>query len=304
MEMISPQSYKTNVENKTIDELLLEQKNLLEKISSLEKMDTSTFLSDTRLDMNKLYLNEVNKLIVEKGIKYVVDKIKELQKNTETSITSLLGSDSLSKYNGDILTKIFDGVCEECEKENIILDFSKYANQKIGLIFNIPFIIKGRNSKFEFRLFKKKKLKRKDIAKFYGYHSKNNINDKETAINYLNEITNYLNKYSYESNNDFLMLGRKKFVYDEVMDILNGNKKVDDPIYFVLGSLEEFICNNNQVYFSDVDKSKLKNGNIIDGKDYVEIRNKNDNYIKYGYICLEEKEYIISMIKAIKERID
>ncbi len=149
-----------------------------------------------------------------------------------------------------------------------------------------------------------KKLKRKDIAKkFYGYHSKNNINNKNAAINYLNDIINYLNNYTYESNNDFLMLGRKKFVYDEVMDILNGNKKVNDSIYFVLGSLEEFICNNNQVYASDVDKSKWKNEKIMDGKNYAEIRDKNDNYIKNGYICLEEKNIIIDMINKIKSKI-
>lgn len=106
-------------------------------------------------------------------------------------------------------------------------------------------------------------LKRNYIAKFYGYHSKNNINDKETATNYLSEITTYLNKYFYESNNDFVMIGRKKFVYDEVMDILDGNKKVENPIYFVLGSLEEFMCNNNFISFGG-----------MSGEDFAKMRDK------------------------------
>ena len=91
-------------------------------------------------------------------------------------------------------------------------------------------------------------MKRSDIAdKFYGYHSKNNINDPKLAINYLDQLIEFLDNYQYESDNDFIMKGNKKSIYDEIVSILDGTKKEENPIYFILGSLEEFICNNNYI---------------------------------------------------------
>ncbi len=151
-----------------------------------------------------------------------------------------------------------------------------------------------------------KRLKRKTVAdKFYGYHYKNNINDPIAANKYLDMLIDFFNKYKFKSDDNFIMAGRKKFIYDEVIEILNGIKKVDNPIYFVLGSLEEFISNPNQVYFEDVDKSKWKqkeNGQkYIDGKDLAELRAKNGLYSVKGYICLEEKQYILNFINDIKK---
>ncbi len=144
----------------------------------------------------------------------------------------------------------------------------------------------------------KKQLKKEKFSKtFYGYHSSKRINDKKSALTYLDEIINYLNKYKYKSNKDYdkiiSMDSRKKFIYQEVIDILNKSKKVEDPIYFVLGSLEEYMCNNCFVQHLN-----------IDDKEFTKYRNLNDDYIKNGYMCLEEKNYIMSMIKEIKERID
>lgn len=145
-------------------------------------------------------------------------------------------------------------------------------------------------------------MKREEIAKtFYGCHVHNNIKDKETAIRYLNDLTNYLNNYTYQSNNDFLMRGRKKVLYNEAMDILNGKQKVDEPIYFVLGSLTEFMCSDNQIYATDVDKSKWKDGKI-DGKDEIELKNKNDHYIEDGYISLEERNEIMNFIISFNRK--
>ncbi len=147
------------------------------------------------------------------------------------------------------------------------------------------------------------KLTRKELAdKFYGYHSKNKINSSDLTINYLNELQDYLNDYDYENDIDFIMGGRKKIVYDEIIDILNGNKNVDNPLYFILGSLEEFMCNQNQIYSEDVDKNKWENG-VIDGNDIKELRDKNDRYSNKGIICLEEKKYINNIIEEIKKYI-
>lgn len=57
--------------------------------------------------------------------------------------------------------------------------------------------------------------------------------------------------------------------------------------------MEEFICDDNFVFWQDVA--------VIVGKDFVEIRNKNDKYSASGYICLEEKKYIVEMLNRIKK---
>lgn len=145
------------------------------------------------------------------------------------------------------------------------------------------------------------KLTRKELVnRFYGYHSKAKIDNSFLTINYLRKIQESLNNYYYESDTDFIMGGRKKFIYDEIFAILNGNKIVDNPLYFVLGSLEEFMCSQNQIYPEDVDKSKWQNG-LIDGNDIKEIRDKNDRYSNKGIICLEEKKYIENIIDEIKK---
>ena len=115
----------------------------------------------------------------------------------------------------------------------------------------------------------------------------------------MEEITNYLNKYTYKSNDDFIVdlhknfdIGsRKKFIYDEIIDILNGKQKVEEPKYLILGSLEEFMC-QNFIYPR------------MGGKEFADCRTKNDNYLMNGYICLEGKNCIMEMIKVIKERLD
>lgn len=135
----------------------------------------------------------------------------------------------------------------------------------------------------------KNRLTRKELAdKFYGYHSINKINDGKSALDYLIMIEDYLNSYEYVSDSNFVLCGRKKFVYDEILDILSHKKAVEEPLYFVLGSLEEFMSNDNFVNLSDS----------------MENVNKNDEYIKTGYICLEEKECIDSIILRIRKYIE
>lgn len=147
-------------------------------------------------------------------------------------------------------------------------------------------------------------LKREEASNIYYEKRKIvNIELKEQVLNFLNDLVLDLDKYEYLSNNDFIFGGRKKFIYNEIIDVLDGKQKESNPLYFVLGSLDEFICNNNFMSAEDVDKSKWKDGKIIDGKDIAELRNKNDRYSATGYICLEEKNCIDNIINKIKEYI-
>lgn len=75
-------------------------------------------------------------------IENLTSKIKELEPNTETSISSLLGKDVIANYSSNNLFDIYNGVIKKCKEENIDLDFSKYKGQIVGLPYNIPFIKK------------------------------------------------------------------------------------------------------------------------------------------------------------------
>ena len=146
------------------------------------------------------------------------------------------------------------------------------------------------------------RLKRKDLSNKYDYyHVKNKINDKKQALIYLDELLNYLNQFDYYDDDNFIFGGRKKYLYDEIVRVIRNEQK--EPLYFVLGSLEEFMFNGNMLNYNDVDKDKWINGKIINGKDFIELRNKNDLYTNSGYICKQEKLKIIEIIDMIKKYI-
>lgn len=150
---------------------------------------------------------------------------------------------------------------------------------------------------------KKPKLKRKEIAKkLYNYCKSNNDDNKLYIYNYIKIVEDYMSKSSFESDKNFLMMGRKKFLFDEFNGILNNSdqyKQIDEKLRFVLGNLNEFIVDINFVSLTELMELEKEKGFSVS-----QLKNKNDDYYKKGYICLEEKQYIVNMINAIKERID
>lgn len=149
----------------------------------------------------------------------------------------------------------------------------------------------------------RKKLKRDKIAKEL-YECRKIEDNQEYKEKFINIVNKYFSKSYFENDETFIMGGRKKILFDEFNNILDGNKDIkgiDNPIRFAIGDLEEFICNNNHLSAEDVDKSKWKDEKVIDGKYFIELRNKNDKYSKEGYICLQEKQYIEKMISRLKE---
>lgn len=133
------------------------------------------------------------------------------------------------------------------------------------------------------------KLKRTLINDKYGsYHMKNNIKTSEFAKKYIKELTSYLNGFDYENDSDFIFEGRRKFLYDEVFKILNGEQIEKNPIYFILGNIDEFMCYPN--YITTNISSELKK--------------KNDDYNKKGYICKEEKDKLIEMLNELNKYIN
>lgn len=136
------------------------------------------------------------------------------------------------------------------------------------------------------------RLKRKDIReKLLSI----NHSSEDFEINFVDIVEDCISNHDFKSDENFLFCGRKKFLYDEFYEYLDNKEKhiKENPIRFAIINLEEFICDDNFVFGEDV--------KVIDGKDFVEIRNKNDKYSASGYICLEEKEYIAKMLNRIKK---
>lgn len=136
------------------------------------------------------------------------------------------------------------------------------------------------------------RLKRKDIReKLLSI----NHSSEDFEINFVDIVDDYISNHDFKSDEDFLFCGRKKFLYDEFYEYLDNKEKhiKENPIRFAIINLEEFICYGNFGFLQDVDKSK----------DFVEIRDRNDKYSATGYICLEEKEYIVEMLNRIKQEL-
>ena len=219
-----------------------------------------------------------NNITLEEAKKIADEKAKEFNK----VVVGISENDEYWLFNADNNSHPIDDGAGSC-----------YISKKDGSIRSLNRWDMEFNKKFDEN--SKKLLVRESLSELYGYHSKNNVIDEKSALEYLNNIIQTLSEYSFKSDEKFVLLGRKKIIYDEINDILNGTKKVDNPIYFVLGSLEEFIRNNNFVYMSDSEYWE---------KGWDDLRNRNDIYSKNNIICLEEKNVIEKIINKIKDYID
>ena len=129
------------------------------------------------------------------------------------------------------------------------------------------------------------------------HNSENYVND------FIKVVEEFIAKHKFKSDSEYILCGRKKLLYNEFYDCLDRKKWLDeDPIAFAVGDLKEFICLEcNFISAQDVDKSKWQDGKIILGSDVAELRKKVDSYYIKGYICLEEKEYIVKMLDRLKK---
>lgn len=205
----------------------------------------------------------------------ITNKILLMSNDEKVAMSQILEE---NQYTSKQLNDIFNVVNKVCNTFNIKLDFDNNNDPNLTDIYNLK--ITKSNINLE-----KNRLSRTEANKIYDLKK---IKD-EDYQKYLEELKKFINKYYYESNPNFVLIGRKKFIFDEIKQVLSGEQKEKDPVYFALGSLEEFISNNNTI------SSAAENYNIN-----IE---KNNNYMKYGFICLEEKEIINNLIEQIEKKI-
>lgn len=87
----------------------------------------------------------MDRTLIEESVQKIVEMIKTLPNNTETTIATLAENVLGKEYvaNDPIeLIEINQRVFEECEIINITLDNSEYNDCMVGLPYNIPFIVK------------------------------------------------------------------------------------------------------------------------------------------------------------------
>jgi len=96
----------------------------------------------------------------EEVINKLHEKIKELPDGTETCISQLLYEmfPNQEFKTGDLFD-IEIAIHEKANNEGIIFDKSKYAGQKVGLPFNISFVIKKDSDKIRTEKLKKENYK-------------------------------------------------------------------------------------------------------------------------------------------------
>lgn len=194
-------------------------------------------------------------------------------------IYNMIGKKEESQKMLNKKIELFQKEDELTEAEEMFLDFEEFENVKNqhGITDN------------------NEELKRDELLSRL-----NSIDIKNNKKSYIEEIENALENHSFNKNDKFLFLGRRKFLLDEVISVVNNDLQtiqsncldtLSKKIEFVYGNLDEFIQGNNFI--------NLGNG-IIDGAEVKKLQSIDDEYYSSGIISFEEKEEIIKLLEAIK----
>lgn len=107
------------------------------------------------------------------------------------------------------------------------------------------------------------------------------------SLDYLEKT---LNNFKYKVDNRFVTFGRLNFLKKEILEKLYGN-----DIYGAMINLDEIIRGESHMFSLQ---------DIPNDGDFQMLLNKLDKYYKDGYICQQEKEFILEVINIIKSDIE
>lgn len=137
------------------------------------------------------------------------------------------------------------------------------------------------------------KLKRENLIKINDKHveiKKENISTEE-YINYFNIIENEINNHLFEFDDRFTTYGRRYFLQREFNNFLNNNNYINAMI-----NLQEYMC----CYTSFLTPADIPQEET---RKFHDVLKDNDDYLKDGIICLQEKNIIIDMINEFRKSI-
>lgn len=128
--------------------------------------------------------------------------------------------------------------------------------------------------------------------------------DNENFDKLIKCIEKEIYSHKYKRNIDYLLVGRKKDLVEELNLILNKKdrwemiKSCDEKKWELIRVLVQFINEGSKAYPQDIDRIKY-----VNDIDYNELKKKCDRYTLEGIICLEEKQDILNMLEKIKNYI-
>ena len=147
-------------------------------------------------------------------------------------------------------------------------------------------------------LFKSKLRRKKLITRIdqYRENNKNNMIVPDYYLRIIEIIEDEFDRHKFESNLDFFLFGRRKFLVDEFYSCLEEENINFD---FVFGSIVELLMGYNNLQLRDIEEISK----IFAGYSAIQIIEKDNNYTKCGIICLEEKKCVSKMLCSLKDKL-
>lgn len=143
-----------------------------------------------------------------------------------------------------------------------------------------------------------RKLSREELFNFIKEVNPDKI------LDFIYKTKDFLKDYIYESDNNFVISGRRRYLIIEAKGILNnedeyckGNclKGINDKANFVGKNILELSYCDSYPYNTD------ENGNPIDGHEQTKLRDKDKAYSDKGIVSLEEKNIIEELLNDLEK---
>lgn len=144
-----------------------------------------------------------------------------------------------------------------------------------------------------------KTLKRQELAHIFEEMGLDNISG------IIDEIKKILNEHSFESDSNYIICGRREFLIEESNGVINGDedycksnllKSVNDRARFVIGNIHELTYGDSYPYHYKHETRK-----VVDGSEFVKLREIDTAYSKKGIVSLEEKNIIYDLIIKLEK---
>jgi len=147
-------------------------------------------------------------------------------------------------------------------------------------------------------IFKSKLRRKKLISKIEQYreNNKNNIIVPAYYLGIIEIIEDEFDRHKFESNLNFFLFGRRKFLVDEFYSCL---EEENINFEFVFGSIVELLMGYNNLQLRDIEEISK----IFEGYTANQIIEKDTDYTKCGIICLEEKKCVNKMLCSLKDKL-
>lgn len=121
----------------------------------------------------------------------------------------------------------------------------------------------------------------------------------------IDKVKTALSECSFESNPNYIICGRREFLIEESIGIINGDKKycednllnsIEDRARFVIGNIYELTFGNSYPYLHMKETRKT-----VEGSEIAKLRDMDTIYSQKGIVSLEEKNVIEKLIIKLEE---